>query len=113
MTDPTAQEKIAQALRGIWISSRATLEERISVLTQAGQALAAGTLDDSLRQQAESAAHKLAGVLGTFGMPRGSALASQLEQALGNEKSNDRHAEVQQWLVELREEMAAQDRRCA
>ncbi|MFT4111144.1 Hpt domain-containing protein [Silvibacterium sp.] len=110
----SAEQKIQQALRGIWISSRATLEERISVLAQAQQALAAGALSPELQKLAESAAHKLAGVLGTFGLPQGSALATKLERAFAaDDEARMESGEIQQWLAALKEEMAAQDRRYA
>ncbi len=39
------------------------------------------------REAAHSAAHKLAGSLGTFSLPRGTELAREFEQACASEKS--------------------------
>ena len=44
-----------------------------------------GSLDNQTRKNAEAAAHKLAGVLGTFGLPEGSKLASKIEDLLAQE----------------------------
>ncbi len=49
------------------------------VIQVAADALAAGTLIASRREAAFEAAHKLAGVLGTFGLTRGTVLARELE----------------------------------
>lgn len=105
------EEKMQQALREIWLKSRAQLEERLVVLAQAHAALVAGTLDTDMRRRAESAAHRLAGVLGTFGLPRGSALASKLERvyaAVGEPETL--RAEIKEWLTMLNAEIAAHDR---
>lgn len=54
---------------------------RMAVLEAAIAALEAGKLDENLRLNAERQAHKLVGSLGMFGLPAGSDLARQLEQA--------------------------------
>ncbi len=41
-------------------------------------------LDEASRLRAVDSAHKLAGVLGTFGLPRGTDLARTAEEAFGN-----------------------------
>ena len=106
------EEKMQQALRGIWKTSRATLEERMIVLNHARKALSGGTLDAETRQRAESAAHKLAGVLGTFGLMEGSALASKLEQAFSSAgEPAGMQPMIQEWLYALAQQIAAHDRR--
>ena len=49
------------------------------MLESAASAALAGTLPASLREQAFAEAHKLAGVLGTFGLPQGTELAREAE----------------------------------
>lgn len=60
---------------------------RIKVLKLAADAIRKGTLDVELRQKAEQEAHKLAGSLGSFGFPKGSLLADEIEDIFQNKKS--------------------------
>ncbi|HYW18132.1 MAG TPA: response regulator [Nodularia sp. (in: cyanobacteria)] len=66
---------------------KAKVGSRIVVLKLAADALRKGTLDAQLRQKAEQEAHKLAGALGSFGFPKGSLLANEIEDLLQNQKS--------------------------
>ena len=66
-----------------------------------------GCLSKELRQEAEMGAHKLAGSLGTLGLPEGSKLAEEMEWilqagALRNPAQSDRLAEL---VGSLRREM--------
>jgi HPt (histidine-containing phosphotransfer) domain-containing protein len=54
----------------------------VDVLDRALESLEAGSLDIGLRRSAEREAHKLAGLVGTFGFHRGSELAAKLEHEL-------------------------------
>lgn len=69
------------AVRAIFERSRGELSLRVQTLEAMVVALFAGALDESLRAAAERDAHKLAGTLGMFGIPRGSEIARELEQA--------------------------------
>jgi HPt (histidine-containing phosphotransfer) domain-containing protein len=75
------QPDIAGALRQLWIKFLPQIEERIAVLQEANRALELGDLSSEQRESAGSAAHKLAGVLGTFGMADGTDLAREAEHA--------------------------------
>lgn len=66
---------------------KAKVGSRIAVLKLAADALRKGTLEAQLRQKAEQEAHKLAGSLGSFGFPKGSLLANEIEDLLQNQKS--------------------------
>lgn len=77
-TGPGTQD----ALRAIWAEHRDELVGRIGVIERAVTSLIEGTLEESLRREAERAAHQLAGSLGTFGFPDGSERARRLELAL-------------------------------
>jgi len=57
------------------------------VLELAASALAQNPLTAAEREEAHAAAHKLAGVLGTFGLTRGTELARQLEIAFSLEST--------------------------
>lgn len=77
-----AAEKIASRLAELWQTSRPTILERMAALHGAGRALAANPLDQDARSRGREAAHKLSGVLGIFGLPQGSEIASALEEQL-------------------------------
>ncbi len=75
-----------QAMLGqIWKKNEATILERVAALRAAHRQLLAGAMDSECKQQALAAAHKLAGVLGTFGLGRGSELARAAEAVLQQE----------------------------
>jgi HPt (histidine-containing phosphotransfer) domain-containing protein len=90
MTSPSTQaEKLQEMLQAMWKTSRPAILERFQTIRDAEKMLAAGSLDDGARKNAESAAHKLAGVLGTFGLPQGTQLASQIEALLASSSPLD------------------------
>ena len=70
------------ALAALWRRHRATNIERVVLLERAAVAVLLDQLDEALRAEAETAAHKLAGSLGTFGFPAGSSAALQAETLL-------------------------------
>jgi DNA-binding response OmpR family regulator len=65
---------------------KAKVGSRIAVLKLAADALRKSTIDAQLRQKAEQEAHKLAGSLGSFGFPKGSLLANEIEDLFQNQK---------------------------
>ena len=81
--EPIAQPDLDAALDRMWAKFLPELEKRVAFLERANAALAAGTLNVDLRAKANAAAHKLAGVLGTFGLPRGTDLAREAEGLFG------------------------------
>jgi HPt (histidine-containing phosphotransfer) domain-containing protein len=74
------RQKLQAMLAGIWERSKATVAERIETLREAQVLAAKNGLDEPARLRAVDAAHKLAGVLGTFGLPRGTELAREAEE---------------------------------
>lgn len=91
-TSPSQTEKLQEMLQAMWKTSRPAILERFQTIRDAEKMLAAGSLDDGARKNAESAAHKLAGVLGTFGLPQGTQLASQIEVLLASPSLDAAHA---------------------
>jgi len=69
---------MAEALDRMWSRFLPQIEERLAVLDAAAAAAGNGLTPDQL-SQAREAAHKLAGVLGTFGLASGTVLARQIE----------------------------------
>ena len=87
--EAAGQPSLAEAMDRLWAQFRPQLEERVSTLESAAAALAQGTLVPTQREHASSVAHKLAGVLGTFGLDEGTSLARETELAY----SGDHHAD--------------------
>jgi HPt (histidine-containing phosphotransfer) domain-containing protein len=73
------QSAMFEVLDRMWTRFLPQIQQRIDTLDAAAQAVAAGTLSEELRQEAHAEAHKLAGVLGTFGLTGGTDLARELE----------------------------------
>ncbi len=90
-------------LQSLWTKNYGLLQERLKLIRDAYDRLAAGSLDNQTRTDAESAAHKLAGILGTFGLPQGSTLASKIETSLAKEApaGPEFAPQLQSWLTEL------------
>jgi HPt (histidine-containing phosphotransfer) domain-containing protein len=74
-----AQSAMSDALDRMWARFLPQMQERVDTMDAVAQAFAAGPLSPERQQEAQSAAHKLAGVLGTFGLTRGTDLARELE----------------------------------
>ena len=79
MTDHTAQPELNEALDRLWKQFLPQIDERVVILEEAATALTSGELADHQRDRAQAAAHKLAGVLGTFGLTKGTILAREAE----------------------------------
>jgi HPt (histidine-containing phosphotransfer) domain-containing protein len=78
-SEKPAQANLAAALDRLWARFLPEIRERVAVVDAAVQGLAAGSLGAEQKDAAASAAHKLAGVLGTFSLARGTELARELE----------------------------------
>ena len=100
---PDHAKEIDDLLQALWVKNYPILEERLKLIRAAKEKLDAGFLGEQVRREGEEAAHKLAGILGTFGLPRGSALASKIEALLASGASAcaQRAAELSSWLEEL------------
>ena len=73
----------------VWERSRPTIERRVAVIERALIAISAGAPEEELTTAALGDAHKLAGLLGTFGLHRGSDLARRLERGLEGRPSEE------------------------
>ena len=74
--------KLHDLLATLWARSRQTISERVEVLRAAHRNLRANPADKNARRAGADAAHKLAGILGTFGLPDGTNLARRIELLL-------------------------------
>jgi hypothetical protein len=86
---PIGQPLLIEALDRMWAQFLPQMQERVAVLEAAAAAFASGNLSVEQQQAATSAAHKLAGVLGTFGLSRGTDLARELEAMYSCEVGSD------------------------
>jgi HPt (histidine-containing phosphotransfer) domain-containing protein len=82
-----AEDALSQAIDRLWDRFLPEIRERVAVLEAAAAAVSAGTLTALDCEEAQSAAHKLAGVLGTFSLTRGTVLARELEMTFSRESS--------------------------
>ena len=90
-----------EALGRLWTKFLPEIENRMAILESAVHALGSESLSADEREAAHQAAHKLAGVLGTFGLHRGTELARHAEVGFSNEKPASA-SELSSWVGELR-----------
>ncbi|MGH9599200.1 MAG: Hpt domain-containing protein [Terracidiphilus sp.] len=76
---------LAVALDRLWSRFQPEIEQRLVILESSAAAAAVCALTRTQQEAAHSAAHKLAGVLGTFGLAEGTALAREMEQVFDSE----------------------------
>jgi HPt (histidine-containing phosphotransfer) domain-containing protein len=91
-TADSPENQLQAMLRVLWKNNRATIDERVQRLREAQTQLSSDRMDATARKEAESAAHKLAGVLGTFGLPEGSRIASSIELLFAGDAPLNDHA---------------------
>ena len=74
---------LKQAVAQVWERFKGNINERVEVLEQVVRIWPkTDKLSPELREKAIQESHKLAGSLGTFGIPKGSQLAREIEQIL-------------------------------
>jgi len=86
----------------MWVRFLPEIENRLALVEDAASALVGPGLPAELRDAAHQAAHKLAGILGTFGLPRGTELARLAEQLLAVDVPPESVAKLAAWVSELR-----------
>jgi HPt (histidine-containing phosphotransfer) domain-containing protein len=74
--------KLHDLLATLWCRSQDTIAERLEALRSSYGRLLENSADETARRTGADAAHKLAGILGTFGLPAGTEFARQTEMAL-------------------------------
>jgi HPt (histidine-containing phosphotransfer) domain-containing protein len=74
--------KLHDLLTTLWSRSRQTIGERLDVLHATYRTLRLNPNDTTARRAGADAAHKLAGILGTFGLPTGTEVARRIEVLL-------------------------------
>jgi HPt (histidine-containing phosphotransfer) domain-containing protein len=106
---PDPAREIDDLLQALWVKNLPILVERLNLIRTAKEKLDAGLLDEQSRKDGEEAAHKFAGILGTFGLPEGSILASKIEVVLAGNVSTcaQRTGELSSWVKELERVIAS------
>jgi len=107
--EPAGQSALSQALDQLWARFLPQIEERVSILESAAAAISANQLLTEQREAASASAHKLAGVLGTFGLARGTDLARQLEITYSREGVPGSCAHIAEITAELRAIVASRN----
>ncbi|WNZ25601.1 response regulator [Leptolyngbya sp. NK1-12] len=98
-TPNDVEQKITAAVMQARDAFKAQIGARLTVLQQTAEALAQSNLSETLRNQAEQEAHKLAGTLGTFGLAEASGLAEAIEDLLQSRPLTQQNADSLQQLV--------------
>jgi HPt (histidine-containing phosphotransfer) domain-containing protein len=75
----TVGSPLTEAMNRLWTKFLPQMMERVTTLQKAAESAARGALGAAEQQTASSEAHKLAGVLGTFGLQEGTELAREAE----------------------------------
>lgn len=95
-----------EALDRLWKQFLPQIEERVTALESAAAALAADTLSHDQRDAAHAAAHKLAGILGTFGLTKGTVLAREAEVLYSGETDPEAAPQLTEIAKRLKELVA-------
>jgi HPt (histidine-containing phosphotransfer) domain-containing protein len=88
-SNPISKPEISAAIDKLWTKFLPEIRERVAVLEAAAAGFEANTLTITQQEEASSAAHKLAGTLGTFGLTRGTVLARELELMYAEDSGPD------------------------
>jgi HPt (histidine-containing phosphotransfer) domain-containing protein len=80
-----------RTLDQLWARFLPDIRDRLSVLESAAAAAEANRLTSQQREEAHATAHKLAGILGTFGLMRGTELARRFEIEFSTEPGPDQN----------------------
>jgi HPt (histidine-containing phosphotransfer) domain-containing protein len=102
---------LAEKLDALWKTSKPVMMERMQLLEDNCGKWLLSPHNAPASRAAQDAAHKLAGVLGTFGMPRGSQLASAIESIVDKPEAateSDR-GKIPALLRELRASISSRD----
>lgn len=98
----TLDGSLAHGLNTIWRRAKPTLLERVAAVEIAVAELRRTPIRDSRIETGRSASHKLAGVLGTFGLDDGTELARELEGGLSHPGAREADR-LEGFAAELRE----------
>ena len=84
-----AGSSLSEAMNRLWGKYLPQMEERVGTLRKAAESAANGKITAVEQRLAGADAHKLAGVLGTFGLKEGTELAREAEDLYGSTLDGD------------------------
>ena len=96
------QNAFEAGLKKLMVAARPEMMRRLHDVEKAVVTYSKGEFVEEARELGHSQAHKLAGVLGTYGLTMGSRIAHQLEVALEAEAEPDLDL-MTAWIEELRQ----------
>ncbi len=101
----SVEDETTQMIATLWLKSRSTMAERVAQLREACSTLQASEiLPADQRSEVSSCAHKLAGVLGTFGFPQGTDAARKIENLMeAGQFPANAVEQLNHWIAELEE----------
>lgn len=82
-------DELAAVMNRMWAQFLPQMYDRVAALEEAAAAALHGTLTAAQCGLAHSEAHKLAGILGTFGLPQGTELAREAEALCASQDALD------------------------
>jgi len=94
--------EVDPAFAEVWERNLPSLGAHVGTIERAARAVEEGGLGAGLTVDAHTAAHKLAGSLGSFGLARGSELARELERRFEPGRDPGDSREIARLVSELR-----------
>ncbi|MBE9229306.1 response regulator [Phormidium sp. LEGE 05292] len=94
-----AQAKVQLIMQQIWGKFQQSLATQMVLFDRAIAQLSTGTLDSELRSSLQAEVHRLIGSLGSFGVPKSSEVARQIEQLLSLESLGENEVRQFEYLV--------------
>ena len=104
--DKKTEAKVDDLIAGLWKKNLPSLLQRLDLIYRNAAEASSGALAEASRAEAHSISHILAGILGMFGYPKGSEVASKMEHIL-KEPTPDKLATLATLATELRQSVAA------
>ena len=101
MTVRSSNDQVRAALEKVWIDSRPEVLSRLATIESFLAALESGKSNHASRLAAQSAAHRLSGSLGMFGLDKASTCASEIESMLLHAEGSQ-VTKIAEFLRELR-----------
>lgn len=99
--------QIQAGVLAVWQRHKERIRNQVGAIAQAVEAAAQNRLSSDLRTSAIAHAHTLAGSLGSFGKPNGSAIARQIESLLQDHSTltSTEIAMLKDWIQKLHQEI--------
>lgn len=105
----SAEEAVLSSVRAIWSRARPTALEWVALLEDLVAEALTGGMPLERRRHGQRLAHRLAGTLGTFGLPRASDLAREAERLLGGAVPPQEGRRLAELVVGIRTAIEADD----